>query len=158
MSDENDEKTKSDEIPQTKLAERLHDQMTQLHQSVNEAAMRGGDAALRAALLINGGAAVSVLAFIGGLAAQDRIKLDQLKDVAGSLTLFAFGVIAAVLAMGFAYFTNFVGATFVLSYLRKGEFPYFETAKKTHKLGHLKTCLHLATVLAALSSVALFTW
>ena len=47
-------------------AQRAHDQLAQFAQSVNEAAVKGGDAALRAALLINGGAAVSVLAFIGG--------------------------------------------------------------------------------------------
>jgi len=32
----------------------------------NEAAIKGGEAVLKALLLINGGAAVSILAFIGG--------------------------------------------------------------------------------------------
>ena len=45
-------------------------------------------------MLINGGAAVSVLAFIG-LAAQSRIKLDQLNMVANSLGWFAGGAAAA---------------------------------------------------------------
>jgi len=85
-----------------------HDQLGQFQRSANEAAVKGGDAALRAVLLINGGAAVSVLAFIGGLAAQDRIKLDQLKGVADSLRLFAFGMVAAVMGMGLAYLTNWV--------------------------------------------------
>ena len=84
-------------------AHREHDKVTEFHRAVNEAAIRGGDAALRAAMLINGGAAVSVLAFIGGLAAQSRIKLDQLNMVANSLGWFAGGVAAAAAAMGCAY-------------------------------------------------------
>ena len=91
-----------DQTPRDDLVQRdrhhAHDHVNEFQRSLNEAAIKGADAALRSALLINGGAAVSVLAFIGGLAAQSRIKLDQLQAVAHSLTLFAFGVAAAVTA------------------------------------------------------------
>jgi hypothetical protein len=73
--------------------------VNEFHRSLNEAAIKGAETALRSALLINGGAAISVLAFIGGLAMQSRIRLDQLHAVAHSLVLFAFGVVAAVVAM-----------------------------------------------------------
>jgi hypothetical protein len=114
---------------QRQYAQRAHDQLGQFQQSVNEAAIKGGDAALRAALLINGGAAVSVLAFIGGLPAQDRIKLDQLKGLAGSLML-----VAAVVAMGFAYFTNYTVAAEAKSHERQWEYPYVKPGKNTPKL------------------------
>lgn|SRR5262249_10710794 len=139
-------------------AQRAHDRLGDFFQSVNESAVRGGDAALRAALLINGGAAVSVLAFIGGLAAQDRIKLDQLKGVAGSLGLFAFGVVAAVLGMGFAYFTNYTVAAQINSYERLWEQPYVKPGKNTFKIRLAKYAFHTVAILAALASVTLFIW
>ncbi len=139
-------------------AQRAHDQLAQFHQSANEAAIRGGDAALRAALLINGGAAISVLAFIGGLAAQERIELDQLKDVADSLKLFAFGVIAAVVGMAFAYLTHYAVAAITNSYERRWEPPYTRPGKNTRKLHYAKYCLHGVALVAAAGSIALFVW
>ena len=135
-----------------------HDQLGQLQRSANEAAVKGGDAALRAALLINGGAAVSVLAFIGGLAAQDRIKLDQLKGVADSLGLFAFGVLAAVMGMGLAYLTNWVTAIALGSVERLSHPPYLRLGKNTAILNRVRHGFHAAAVVAALASIALFLW
>ena len=48
-------------------AHRAHDEAKNFYQQVNEYTIKAGENALRAFLLINGGAAVSVLAFIGGL-------------------------------------------------------------------------------------------
>src|SRR5262249_30801650 len=121
-------------------------------------AIKGGDAALRAALLINGGAAVSVLAFIGGLAAQDRIKLDQIKGVADSLRLFAFGVVAAVMGMGLAYLTNLVTAIAAGSVERLSHPPYLRPGKNTANLNRVRNSFHAAAVVAALASIALFLW
>ena len=66
----------------------------------NEAAIKAADAALRAGLLINGGAAVSVLAFIGSLATKELIAVPQLSRVAASLENFALGVAVAVMGLG----------------------------------------------------------
>jgi len=139
-------------------AQRAHDRLGQFQRSVNEAAIKGGDAALRAALLINGGAAVSVLAFIGGLAAQDRIKLDQLKAVADSLMLFAFGVVAAVVGMGLAYLTNLITAIHAGSVERLSHPPYLRPGKNTATLSRMRNSFHAAAVVATLASIALFVW
>ena len=66
-------KTRLDELAQ-RDAHHTQGHVNEFHRSLNEAAIKGAETALRSALLINGGAAVSVLAFIGGLAAQSRIK------------------------------------------------------------------------------------
>jgi hypothetical protein len=63
-------------------------------------------------MLINGGAAVSVLAFIGGLVSQGKVGVPQLRDVASSLMWFAWGVVAAVGSMGFAYLSNYAATVF----------------------------------------------
>ena len=52
---------------------------------IDQAAIKAADSALRAGLLINGGAAVSVLAFIGSLATKELIAVSQLSHVATAL-------------------------------------------------------------------------
>ena len=74
---------------------------------LDEAAIKSADAALRAGLLINGGAAISVLAFMGSLAAKDLVPISHLSRVADSLVVFAWGVVAAVFGLGLSYLTHF---------------------------------------------------
>src|SRR4051794_17778362 len=88
-------------------AHRAHDRNTAAMDAANEITVKTADSALRLAMLINGGAAVSMLAFIGGLASQDRIKIADLKDVSSSLVIFAIGVALSVGGMAFAYFTHY---------------------------------------------------
>ena len=71
-------------------AQRAFDLLESRRDKINEAAIKAADSALRAGLLINGGAAVSVLAFIGSLATKELIAISQLSGVASSLEIFAF--------------------------------------------------------------------
>jgi hypothetical protein len=132
----------ADQTQRNELAQRdahhTHDQVNEFQRSLNEAAVKGADAALRSVLLINGGAAVSVLAFIGGLAAQSRIKLDQLQAVAHSLVIFAFGVAAAVISMLFAYLTNLIAGDIERSLERLTQPPFIAPGKHTLRLERLK--------------------
>jgi hypothetical protein len=52
-------------------AHRAHDAHTNFYLSVNESAIKSGETALRACLLINGGAAVAILAFIGSVISRE---------------------------------------------------------------------------------------
>jgi len=56
-------------------ARRAHDRARDFELSTNEAAINSGQLAIRTAVLINGGAAVAVLAFLGGLAGQGIISV-----------------------------------------------------------------------------------
>jgi hypothetical protein len=56
-------------------AKRAHDSATDFAAKVNAAALDNANLAMRTAVLINGGAAVSVLAFIGGLISQGKVPL-----------------------------------------------------------------------------------
>jgi hypothetical protein len=137
-------------------AQRAHDKIDDFHRYVNEATIKSGDSALRAALLINGGAAVSVLAFIGGLVAQGKIKVEQLNDVAGSLTWFAIGTACAVLAMAASYFTNYFMAGMASSKARKWEHPYLEDTPKTKWMQSLNRVFHVLAVIAGIGSLVIF--
>jgi len=67
-----------------RAAERAHDKSRESFNQINKSVVEGGNLALRMALLINGGAAVALLTFIGPLPA------DQKRAVAASLDWFAW--------------------------------------------------------------------
>lgn len=69
----------------TKAAERAHDKSEEFVLQVNEAAINGSNLALRMAMLINGGAAVALLTFVGGLSGEQK------RAVAATLNWFAGG-------------------------------------------------------------------
>ena len=114
----------------------------------NEAAIKTGESTFQACLLINGGAAISVLAFIGGLASKDVIGVAQLAAVADSLTAFAFGVVAAVAGMALSYVVNYLAAVNTDSLIHRREPAFF--------LGWLKAGLHWLTLLAGVASAVFF--
>jgi hypothetical protein len=82
------------------VAQRAHDRSEAFARQINEAAINGANFTLRMVLLINGGAAVALLTFVGGLPAEQK------RAVAATLDWFTWGIAAAVAALACAYFTN----------------------------------------------------
>lgn len=64
-----------------------------------------GHTTLKSALLINGGAAVALLAFIGGIWSKESSKA-AISAVSESLYLYVIGVLSAALAAGASYFAQ----------------------------------------------------
>jgi len=64
-----------------------------------------GQSALKSALLINGGAAVALLAFIGSSWSSNKIA-EALPDISAALLLYVFGVLAAAVAAGATYLSQ----------------------------------------------------
>src|SRR5262245_14525738 len=132
------------------VAERQHDQITEFGNRVNEATINGGNLALRMALLINGGAAVALLSFMGGL------PKDQRQAIASALAWFAWGVAAAALALGLAYATNFCVVGIQRSKLVQYQPPYVLDGPRTAIWTRLNLAFHIAAVLSGLGALALF--
>jgi len=107
--------------------QRPPDRQWEFFQSTREAAFKSMDALLRTLILIHGGAAVAILAFVGGLASQNRIQMAQLSNVTNSIIIFAFGVLGAIVAMLLNYCTLYSTAMHTQSF--KGHSPW-ATAKK----------------------------
>ena len=61
---------------------------------------------LKAAMLINGGAAVAVLAFIGNIWTIDDSS-DAVRSLAWAIAMFGFGVFFAALSSAFTYITQY---------------------------------------------------
>jgi hypothetical protein len=138
-------------------AERAHDRTKDFSLSVNQAAIDNGNLALRTAVLINGGASVSVLAFVGGLVAQGKIEIGpSLVEISSALIWFASGVAAAALAIGFAYFTNYCIAVQASHLEFRWEHPYVvptSTSKRWLAFAHI---FQVTAVVLGSASIGLF--
>src|SRR5664279_1953895 len=106
-------------------AERAHDNNDKFFHKVNEAAITAANLALRMSLLLNGGAAISVLSFIGNLPA------DKKPLVAGGLVWFAWGAAAAVAGIALAYATNYCMAGIAGSKQKNWNAPYLTPTAST---------------------------
>jgi hypothetical protein len=89
-----------------RAAERAHDDEKEFGSAANSAAVKTAEEAIKAALLINGGSSVAMLAFIGTLVSRDVLSAAQLTTITKPLLCFGCGVAASVLAAAAAYFTN----------------------------------------------------
>jgi hypothetical protein len=112
---------------------------------------------MRTAVLINGGAAVSVLAFIGHFVTQGR-SIAQIADVASSLISFAWGVVAAGVAMGFTYFSAYSGTKSLSDHATKWQHPYVSPGRRTHLWEFASTTFTICAIAAGLASLALFIY
>lgn len=137
-------------------AHRAHDSNSQFANKANEAAVQGGVAALRGLLLINGGAAVALLAFVGGLASQSRIPLAALDHLSTSIVAFAFGVASAVLSLGLGYFVNYY--IFEANSAREyhADRPFIRDNARSQKLFKVVGAFRYSTIYFAIMSLVAF--
>jgi len=77
-----------------------------------------GQAAMKAALLINGGAAVAMLAFIGTAINKGTVN-PLLYKFCSSMMMFIFGVLSGALAFGVTYIAGLVNASIIADHSAK---------------------------------------
>jgi hypothetical protein len=135
---------------------RAQDQLNQFNLATNEATIKSSELALRTAVLINGGAAISVLAFIGGLVGQGRIGIGQLDGIAASLTRFALGVASATAGMGLSYATHYLTQATQASHKMTSEPPFIEPAPMTKWWKLARHSVHIFAIAAGIASLILF--
>jgi hypothetical protein len=135
-------------------ARRAHASLDEFALSINDSSIKSADVMLRNCLLINGGAAVAILAFMGTVISKDAGS--HIGDIAGGLTYFAWGVIASVVALGLSYIVHVVTYLYVTSQEKVWKHPYIVPGKRTAWWGRLKITLHLLAVALAVLSAVLF--
>jgi hypothetical protein len=139
-----------------RIIERLHDRYLSMGDSFNENASKDAQAAIRIALVINGGAAAGVLAFLGGLAARDRLPLSELSNISHHLKWFIYGVIAAGLAAACAYVVNYCYAAHFLTRTYSYNEPY---VNEPHRAWiWIALIAHAIGFLVALASLGAFSY
>jgi hypothetical protein len=114
---------------------RVHDRTYRVSEALREATIKAGEVAIKTLMLVNGGAAVSMLAFIGGLVGQGRVTVKQMTDVSGSLLWFAAGVALAVVALAFSYVTNYAHVGLLRSRIHTWQDPYVKDGPTTSRWG-----------------------
>jgi hypothetical protein len=139
-----------------KDAERAHDQHHEEWSSRNRAAVDAAQLALRSAILVNGGAAVALLAFIGSLAAQGRVGASEIGAVANSLLWFAGGVAFALLATLAAYIVNLLRADSVAAKKPIWDHPWVSPTPRSTRLLSAARVLHVLAILVGLTSLGCF--
>jgi hypothetical protein len=136
---------------------REHDRIVNFATDANKAALDSGHLALRTAVLVNGGAAVAVLAFIGGLVGQGRVALGpQLNALTFALVWFAVGVASATLALGFVYFTSISTVREANTLEKRWEHPYVVATEVSKRWRQAGNASRAAAVILGLASGVLF--
>jgi hypothetical protein len=135
---------------------RAHDRLDAFLAAINDSTVKSADAVLRNCLLINGGAAVAILAFMGALSSKNSGSGKIIEDIADGLTYFAWGVIAAVAALGLSYIVHFATYKHAASQNKVWENPYLTPGKSTPYWAGLKIGLHVVAVVLAVVSGVLF--
>src|SRR5262245_10496664 len=125
-------------------------------EETDKAIVRAGELAIKSAILINGGAAVAMLAFIGGLVREDGLTVKQVAGVASSLLWFAGGVGAAVWALALSYFTNFCYVRASLSKKFTLDHPYVIDGENTRRWSCWALAFHVGAAVWAFLSLAAF--
>jgi hypothetical protein len=137
-------------------AKRAHDASNEFHTYTNKAAIEGANLALRTLIVINGGAAIAVLTFLGGVSSKDKIDFTKVGAVADTIKYFAIGVACALATMALSYFTHFFMTGIESTKNKIWEHPFLEDTPRSLLMRKLNLGFHAAAFAAALASLALF--
>jgi hypothetical protein len=133
-------------------AERAHELSDKYTFEMNKAVLKNSEAVVRSLILINGAAAISVMTFVGALAARPSVPAHQIAAIAKGLEWFAGGALAATLTAAFAYLTNYLYMWAEQRKKRDYEHPYLHTNETSNRrLFWGQMCHYLAIALVVVS-------
>jgi hypothetical protein len=139
-----------------RAAERAHDTETEFSRAANAATIKNAEEAIKAALLINGGSSVAMLAFIGTLVSRDYLTPVQIAEITKPLIWFAWGVGAAMIAAAAAYFTNLYIAGSSSRKERKYEEPFLQVTDESARSAKRAEVARWVGIIAMVISIACF--
>lgn len=142
---------------QKRAAERAHDKHTDFLFRMNEAANIAANNGLRALIIINGGAVIAFLAFIGHLIAiEDREYVNSLDALSSPLIYFAWGIALGAIAMVGAYLATYLTAfsAHLEEYIY--EHPYTRSTGKSKCVGSIASAVQIIALIVAISSLVIF--
>jgi hypothetical protein len=157
MTDNKDGSSKTDDDnKRMRDAERMHALNEAYLKLASEAAVKYAESTVKAIMLINGGASVSLLALIGGLAAQGKVQLRGLSLLTNSLMWFASGVLSAAIGAFLAYFAAYCGAAHEHNISKIWTPPYVMETVISRRWNRREIICRRAAILAGVISLVLF--
>lgn len=139
-----------------RYADRAYDQNADYIKATNETIVRDAATVVRSLILINGGAAISILTFVGALAGKAEKSSLQISEIAVGLTCFAIGVAIAVLIASLSYVVNFLYVAAASTVQMNWEHPYVHKTAKAKRLEWWGKILHVSAVVLAPVSLIFF--
>ena len=130
-------------------AQRAHDASNEFFHRTNAAAIESGNLALKTLILLNGGAILSLLTFIGS-------NSEKHKAISGALAWFALGVISAGFSVSAAYLTNYFTAASEAAKDRHLDRPFIKSNPKTERYLCYREIAHWGAIVSTAASLALF--
>jgi hypothetical protein len=143
---------------QVRIAERLHDTETDFGTATNAAAVKSAEEALKAALLINGGSSVAMLAFLGTLVSQHVLSSEQLGNAIKPLMYFGSGVATAMIGSAGAYFTNLLIAGSSNRKERSYVEPFLRPTPSSIRHAWWAEVLRWFSIIFVATSIGCFIW
>lgn len=143
------------------MAEKAHRDNLRNFETSNADANSYAQATLKALLLLNGGAAISMLGFTASISANDSGNQIDLQKVVDVLQYYSFGAACSVLATGLAYVVMYLQAVHAHSYAWVWEHPYLKPSKHSNKILWGANTVQAIAVFIAILSLVFFmiaTW
>jgi hypothetical protein len=141
-----------------RIAERAHDTETAFGAATNAAAVKNAEEAIKAALLVNGGSSVAMLAFLGTLVSQHVLSSEQLGNAVKPLLYFGSGVAAAIIASAGAYFTNLLIAGMSNHKERSYVEPFIRPTPSSQRHVRRAEACRWFSIIAVTASIGCFIW
>jgi hypothetical protein len=137
-------------------AERAHERSDEYILKRNKAVLTNAETVVRSLILINGGAAISVMTFVGALAAKPSVPGDQISAIARGLEWFAGGALAATVTAAFAYLTNYLYMSTEQEKSRDYDHPYLHENEASNRRLVWGTVCHYLAIAAVVVSLCGF--
>lgn len=122
----------------------------------NEAAVALSQAALKALLLLNGGAAVAMLGFVASIASNRSGTRLDMQAVLWALQSFSAGASLAVLATGVAYVVMYLQVSVVKSFQITSRPPFYKSSSNTDLLNVACNSFHIVAVMISCMALGAF--
>ena len=144
-----------DDKIEREYALRAHEENRQMRTDARKAAIDSANLAIRALLLVNGGAVVALLAFIGAKVADDSAAVG-LAPLVESVWFFAIGAGWSAGSAGLAYCVNLLDNDILSSVKLTWQHPYVEKKPVAERLSRFRTAAFLMALSAVVGSLVFF--
>lgn len=137
-------------------AKRAHDLNRQDSAEFRKAAVESANLAIRSMVLVNGGAVVALLAFVGAIASKDFGYVPKVDDLVTPIWWFALGVGLSSILAALAYLVNMLDADITNSVNFTWKHPYVEDTSSALRLRGFRTIIHVSALIIAVATLCVF--
>ncbi|WP_374832976.1 hypothetical protein [Paenochrobactrum pullorum] len=141
-------------------AQRAYDIHYRFHATMLNAAIDSGKEAIKAAILLNGGACIALLSFLAVISTRENSlsSLALVQPTKDSLGCFALGLLLAAIGSCMAFLSFTSGANSQAHYDLRDEYPFIFQNRKTVWLDRLSLLTTVLAITSILSSYSLFAY